>query len=493
MSSVLPSVDVSVKTRSLGLQDAGQGESLAIVGPAPSSNIAAATPLLYGSATSLSADHVDGPLVEAGALALEITGRPVVLVRTETTTAGARGTIDDDGVTGTSVITATASTHPDDDYEVRIDVVTGGNVGTAGITYTWSLDGGRTVSPVTALGTATTLVVPGTAGGVSYDLATGTLVKGDFWTERTAAPKWSDAELDAAMLALQRSGYSWKKVLILGPMTNTNLAALKTRWAAMFAAYKYKRFHCHFRTPNEGETEASYLAAFKSACDTTQDFYGCTIWAGSEEVQSCATKPRIYRRSPAWQGAAYNVRLGPGVSLAEVADGAGAWQWGARIADENGNPKHHDEWLDPGLDAARAATLRSQPGYPGRVFVTRDRTLATLGTDFMWGFYWDAMIEVLDAAIPKLIGLIQKKMLPDRTTGRIAAEAANNIELLVKHEVDAKVTGKGVIVSFKCQIDRTVNVYSTPKLPVTITAVPFFYPDGFSVTAALENPSYSNA
>lgn len=733
--SVLPSVDVTVKTRSLGLQDPSQGDALAIVGPAPSSSIAVNTPLLYGRDTDVAADHVDGPLVEAAAIGLAVTGRPVVLVRCATTTAGAMGSIDVSNVTGTAVPVATSGAEPTDDFESEVVVVDGGTIGTDGITYQWSNDGSRTMSPKTALGTGTVIAPEGgvsftldpapaqvtafialavecrtdtlahladvtahdsadtssaqvalaassapttgaqaravmnlcrlalaahesnitvhkgpdpvnvvshaaatndssgiglaleykgdfnahlgialasstaglkaatatvasvvvwtaaddllvagvalldayprrpsfttagvtasdapasvliegfdlldaaqsetlnlsqTAGTVTatkaykgtglkytfpaadgtgatiaagYDKgvhnsadvtnvltstspAQGTLAAGDTWTCRTTMPAPNDAQLDAALLALQQSGYTWKTLLNLTPVGNVTASALKTRWSAMFSAYKYKKFFGHFRMPNIGESEPQYLAAYKAAFDTILDFYGMAVSAGSFECQSLATRPRIYRRPPSWMAAALHVALGPAESLAAVKNGDGAWQYGATIKDANQNPKHHDEDLNPGLDAARALTVRSMVGYPGKVFVTRARTLATLGTDFMWIHYWAAMVEVLDVAIPMLIGQIQAKSLPDVTTGRIAAEAANDIEALVLHEIDAKVTAKGVIVKARVAIDRTVNVYRTPKIPVTITAIPFFYPDGFSVTAALENPSYSNA
>lgn len=619
MSSPLPSVDVTVRTNSLGLQDPSQGDALAVIGPAPSSTIAVNTPLLYGRVASLLADHVDGPLTEAAALGLDVTGRPVVVVRTATTTAGAISDVDDDAVTGTCEITATSGAEPKDDTEPYVEVVTGGTIGTTGITYRSSFDGGRTMSPTTALGTA---LVCNIGAGTSFDLnpneadfvafvvnlrtkalahfiyttgsvhlaadttsddavsaaptnwATGidvlndlraaallhatnntahtaddtvsfaslpavattkheavtlaiamdtafaahlattgsvhgaadatnvltvaapthgTLVAGDYWTARTTAPKWTDAELDAALEALQRSSYTYKTVLLCGPLTNANTASIKTRWTAMFNAYKYKKLFGHFRMPNVGETESAYLAAYKAAFDTITDFYGISVSAGSFECQSSATKPRRYRRPPAWMAAAMHVALGPAESLAAVRDGAGAWQFGATIKDVNGNPKHHDESLDPGLDAARALTLRSLEGYPGSCFVTRARTLATLGTDFMWIHYWAAMVEVLDVAIPKLIGQIQAKLAPDPETGRVLGETANDVEGLVMHEIETKVIAKGVIVSARVQIDRTVNVFTTPKLPVTITAIPFFYPDGFSVTAALENPALAIA
>jgi hypothetical protein len=44
---------------------------------------------------------------------------------------------------GTSVVTIAADTHPSDDYELYLEIVTGGTIGVEGITLRWSLTGGR--------------------------------------------------------------------------------------------------------------------------------------------------------------------------------------------------------------------------------------------------------------------------------------------------------------------------------------------------------------
>lgn len=614
---VLPEVQVSILQNSLGLQDPSQGDALAIVGPATAGTLE--TPGLYGRATAAQADFEDGPLVEAAACALEITGRPVVLVRCDTTTVGAMGAIDDDGITGTCEVTATAGQEPIDDYEPYVEIVDGGMVKTTGTTYRTSFDGGGTMSPLTALGTAlvidmgkgvkfdlnpneaefvafvvnlrtkalahfiyttgsvhlaadttsddnisaapttwatgidvlndiraglilhaanltahtaadsvsfaalpaaavtrheavdlaiaidaafpvhlaTTASVHGAADAanvLTVDAPThGTLVAGDFWSTRTTAPKWDDTQLDAALLALQRSGYAWKTLLILGPISTVNTCNVITaRLDAMQAAYKYKKVFGEFRVPNAAETEAAYLAAFKAAFDTVTD-YRLRLCAGAVEFQSCAKRPRIYKRSPAFIAGALHVALGPAVSLAFVNDGAGALPLGATIQDANLNPKHHDEALDPGLDAARALVLRTHHGYPGRCFFTRDRTLAALGTDYMLGLYWATTIEVLDVVVPRLVGRLQGVLPIDPETGRILEEEAKDIEAIFDHEIETKVTDKRWITKAFVRIDRTVNLLTSPTVPIDLSIVPLVVADKFALTVALKNPAYQNA
>lgn len=627
--AVLPEVTVTIKQNSLGLQDPSAGDALAIVGPSSAGptidGVADAynKPLLYGSTNAAKTDYVSGALVEAAAVGLEVTGRPVVLVRTEATTAGEMTDIDTGDITGTAVPVATDGQEPVDDFEPYVIVRAGGTVGTTGITYQWSLDGGRHFSPLAALGTATKIDL---GSGVSFDLdpstaaktalvtlvneirtdflahivltsgsvhaaadstsddgvgsaastaadaltlvntlrtaaiahaanttahtladstsfaslpaaavtiadavtlanalkaaynahrvktsgsvhgaadntnatsaadvSQGTLAAGDFWTARTKMPASTEAELDAALAALQASGYTFKTILILPPvLTTSNASAIATRFNSMVAAYKFKKIFGTFRYPDVGETESAYLAAFKAQFDSIT-CYGLSLSAGAVEFQSAATKPRTYKRPPSWLAAAEHVQRGPSTSIAYVENGLGALPLAATIKDANGNAKHHDESLDPGLDAARAITVRSLPGYPGKCFFTRDRTMAQLATDFMYIHFWAAMVEVLDVAVPHFIGQIQDNIVPDPDTGRILGSFARELEKGAEEEIDASVTARGHIVRATCSVDRTVNVYTTPQLPVTISVIPIPVNDGFALTVALNNPQYNNA
>lgn len=94
---------------------------------------------------------------------------PAALYRTPITTQGSYGAVDSSGVTGTVVVTAHSATKPYGTYEAYFRIITGGMVGTDGITYVWSHSNGRDLSNVTALGTATSLTLPNS--NVQFDLA----------------------------------------------------------------------------------------------------------------------------------------------------------------------------------------------------------------------------------------------------------------------------------------------------------------------------------
>jgi hypothetical protein len=85
---------------------------------------------------------------------------PAAIYTVPATTPGSYGTIDNTGVLGTALASADATSVPYGTYEVRIKIITGGTVGVAGITFQWSLDGGRNYSVTTALGTADRYLIP---------------------------------------------------------------------------------------------------------------------------------------------------------------------------------------------------------------------------------------------------------------------------------------------------------------------------------------------
>jgi len=129
-----PSVDISELDGALGVLPPSSGKLLAVVGASTGGTLAVDTPATYARVKDVIAACGVGPLVEAACHYIERYGKPVVIVRTGKTTVGACGAVSATGApTGTSVVTEDAATAPYDDYDVRLDVVIGGTVGTGPI------------------------------------------------------------------------------------------------------------------------------------------------------------------------------------------------------------------------------------------------------------------------------------------------------------------------------------------------------------------------
>lgn len=85
---------------------------------------------------------------------------PAAMYTVPGSTAGAYGTLDDDAELGTAVVTTDATVHPYGTYEAQLKFMNNVVVGTTGGLLQWSLDGGRSWSTTTGLGTASTFTIP---------------------------------------------------------------------------------------------------------------------------------------------------------------------------------------------------------------------------------------------------------------------------------------------------------------------------------------------
>lgn len=121
----------------------------------------------YSSTTTAIAGrgYGDGPDVLTQIIAR--TQKPTAMYTVPEDAPGTYGTINNASMTGTCVPAVSAST-PLGTYEAGVKFVTGGTVGTAGITYRTTLDNGRNWSRLYALGTAGSISIANS--GVGFEL-----------------------------------------------------------------------------------------------------------------------------------------------------------------------------------------------------------------------------------------------------------------------------------------------------------------------------------
>ncbi len=233
---------------------------------------------------------------------------PAALYTCTGTTAGSYGTIDVTGVTGTSVVTVHAATHPFGTYEAYVRVTLGGTIATGPISLSWSLDGGRTMSPAVSLGTATTFTIPNS--NVQFDFAAGTLVTGDVIKVRTKAPAPVAADIDAAFAALAVSSIDFSLVVCDWDMTAALAAHVSTGLSALRAVGKRATalVRTKIRNFETAETEATWSAAIVSDYAAFSDSNIC-VRAEYGFIKDAMTV-RQYLRSDLAQFAADVVRIG---------------------------------------------------------------------------------------------------------------------------------------------------------------------------------------
>jgi|SRR5262245_2040962 len=479
-----PAVNISEQDGALGVLPPSAGKLFALVGP---STIGAVnTPATFARVVDVVAARGQGPVVEAACHYIDRYGKPVIVVGTAASVAGTVGSVTSlnaagGAASGTSVVTVTASPTPNDDYDIKVKIVTGGTRGTAGITYQESLDDGRNYGPVKALGTGTSIAITG-AGGVSFDLAAGTLVAGDTHAARSTAPNWNTSELGAALDALGASVATWGSVHIVGPIDASAFDTIETKLAGMHAAGKYHDWIGNARMPNAAESEATYLSSLGTAFASKSTKLGA-LCAGACKMSS-GVNSRKYRRPISHAVAARSASVSEEINIADVNLGALA----VSIRDVNGNPDEHDESINPGLDDARFLTLRTWDGYQG-VYVNRPRLFSPDGSDFQL-IPHRRVINLAHAALRiYFIRRTNKPILVSKTTGFILESEAVDIEVGALAILRGELLTKPKASAVAFALNRNDNVLSNKTLKGQARIVPLAYPEFINLDVGYVNPA----
>jgi hypothetical protein len=475
-----PNVTITEQDGQLGVLPPSAGRLLALVGAAPSATLAANTPATYGRVKDLVTALVRGPLLEAAAHAIEKYGRPVCVVRTADTTAGAASAVTFTG-TGTSVVTADVVTdEPEDDYEVVFLVTLGGTIATGPISFKYSLDGGRNYSAEVSLGTANTYNIPNS--GVQIDFGAGTLVAGDMATFRTTAPQWNASELGTALDALGLSTVNWEGVEIVGAIDGTSFDTVETKITGMASSGKNHWWIGNCRVPNLAESEATYLGAMNTIFSAKTTKHGALCFGAQEMISSVSG--RKYMRPVSFVAGPWESSKSEEVNGADINLGA----LPCSIRDDNGNPKHHDESANPGADDGRFYTLRTWEGYPG-VYVNRPRLFSSTGSDFQLIPHRRVMNIARDVLRSYFVRRLNKPVRVNRTTGFILEAEALEIERGATAALRTALTTKPKASDATFVLSRTDNLLSDPTMTGDSRITPLAYPEIADLALSFFNPA----
>lgn len=139
--------------------------------------------LPFAAASAIASQHGAGAGVKAAAYTQAKSGKPGIFMRLPAVARAAYvSPVDTTGMTGTLVPTVTGT--PLDGYDIVAICTNAGTVGTTGVTFKFSLDGGKTFGAEVPLLTAVTLAI-GTTGLTAHFLATKTVNVDDqflLWT-----------------------------------------------------------------------------------------------------------------------------------------------------------------------------------------------------------------------------------------------------------------------------------------------------------------------
>lgn len=422
-----------------------------------------------------------GLLPEAAAMVCQA-GGTAICAKTTSNSAGSAGAVQFTG-TGSSVITASGT--PYDETYVEFVCVKGGNIGTAGITFALSLDGGRNFGPTLALGTASSYTIPNT--GLTLNFGVGSLTTGDVAKVKTTPPKWNTAGVQACINAFQASQFAVQGVgvmFLVGDMAGADASTIQTYLDTLATGHIYNRLIGNARdalaptawTGSSNEAESAWITSISNDFSAVSA-RRVSVSAGHYNMPSpfanpVAGAPR-YRRPLSWAYAARQVTIPPQRHAGRVKDGALA----EIVIDPTNDPTdgfvYHDERVNPGLDGARFASARTRIGLPG-FYMVNPSLMSPPGSQFSIL----PLGNVIDIACDITNQFGQQEINEDvrlNPNGTIYENDARAIESLVNAQLQAQMVAKFMVSSASMTVDRTAVIQLTGKLPVVVAVQPRGY------------------
>jgi len=410
-----------------------------------------------------------GPLVEAAAIVIQAGGTALAVKASTTTSGTATAVTSTTGNTSTSVVSVTGA--PFDDYEGRIEVVTGGTIGTGPIRLQFSLDNGRNKGAAINLGAGNSYAIPNT--GITAQFGAGTLVTGDSWKFKTAAPAWGVGDVQAAIAALAVTPRAWGGgIHVVGPAAGSDATSLETTTDGLATNnFRYTFVILDTRDIADSDAnEAAWMAAVEAdfaSVDAKRVCAGAGYVNVQSPIRNAACGAPSYRRCISWAAAARVVLVAPHVHLGRVRDGAltGVTGPGTAALTADGF-LYHDERVNPGFDDARLMAARTIVNRPG-VYIKNPNLLAPPGSDFTQLHFRRVMDVACSLAHDALEEFVNDSVRLN-ADGTILEKDAQHIEAIARSALNAGLVSPGDATSVAVVVDRTNNIQASSTLKITI-------------------------
>ncbi len=396
------------------------------------------------------------------------------------------------GSPSTSVITATGT--PNDAYEVVFRIIAGGTVSTAGITYQYSLDGGRNYSSVAALGTATSVaLLDGVEpSGVTVALAAGTLVSLDQVTFNTKAPHWQSSDLTLALAALRASNLKWSFLHGIGGCDATLAGSVGGILAGWAGGTKFSFACLSARDKGTNEPNATWiarlLANFASYADTR-----IAEGAGYARI-SCPITGRINRRPAMWTVVPRLIAQLPQIDPGKKS--LGPLSSDVSIHDATNQLVEHDARINSALHDGRFVTLRTYDDESG-VFITRgnlmgpDSDIQRIAYRVVLDLAEEIYQKSMTAQLESEFGIWPAGTTGKYKAGDIYEPHAIRIEREISSALENNILGQGMVSAIAVKLNRTpVSLGSGKyKLVCKVKVTPLGYIDAFQGDIGFTNPA----
>lgn len=467
----LPGITTTILDGAFGAA-AAAGDACALVGV--STGGTPGTVYQFGDISSLKAALQSGPsggeLVEAAALILQVSGRPVICCPVSPSTAGTTSAVTRTGTGPDPGVSFSGA--PKDGYSIKVLITKAGALGTSRAKIAFDADNpdGPTYSAefVTAASIATG---PLAGTGLTLAFAVGAYVVGDTYTATCTAPKFSASDALTAMNAIAASPASWRFLFVVGEASSVaNSASMASTLDTFLAGQETAGRFAWGLLQCASDSDANTLDGF--AVFSTRRV---SVAAGFVTLTSVLTGRGI-SRGAAWPAAAWAQKLKISQDLGELA--AGPLPFVTALA--------RDERKTPGLDAGGFLTLRTHVGYGGSAYVNNPRIMAPAGSDFELIQYRAVMDLGCTVARTEALQYLNKALLVS-ADGTIAEVEAVAIEARINSVLTQAVTNPGHASAASVTVDRTVNLVTTRKLKIKARLRPLGYGKTIDLEIGFDN------
>jgi hypothetical protein len=506
----------AIPTVTITVQDNGASAALAVPLTSIQLKIGCAVggtanqPYATTNPQALQAQFTGGPLVEAGGLVCQA-GNVCLAIKAPIVTLGTATAVTKTAPGGSSAtmsVTLDSTFGAWDTYNVKVKVVTGGTVGTAGCVVAVSLDAGRNYGAPIPLGTALTLylgtgtistaVAGGTGVQIVFDTGT-TLVAGDYFQFSTYAPQWDTSGVAAAVAAFMASQYAVAgvgSIHLVGPCAgSSDIATMQTALQTGTGGYVYQRAIVELRdalTPvawgGSGETEAAWmtsLATFVSGNVAQPRIDADAGWYNTPSAfANAAGGLPAYRRPGAWSHAVRRTQIPLQRRAGRVKDGP----YANIVVNPGSDPAdgfvYHDERVTPGLNAARIGSLMTWPKKGAGFFQCQEPLLSAPGSQFTELGIGNVLDAACDIGYAAGVEEVSDDLLT-QANGTLDPIALAQLQGTIQTALDVGMVQTPLVSSVTALVSPTANVRDTGIIPVTITVTPRAYANAISETINL--------
>ncbi|MDW8357853.1 DUF2586 family protein [Thermus sp.] len=410
-----------------------------------------------------------GPLARAVADQLAYGGGQVYAVRAAGDIAGSVSA--DSANPPSPAVTLTGD--PLDAYEIEVKIVRGGGLGAA--TFTYSLDGGDTVSPEIA--TAAAYSLPGT--GLTLNFATGTYSAGATYRFRTTAPGASVSSVQAAIREALNANLLYEYIQVAQPTDNGMWAALDALATEAEARFRYIWFLTETSPPGDDPDAWVNARLAEKSSFSSKRVMIVAAWGevvdtltGRLSVQSLAARvgARISRNrvhvSPAW------VQLGPLPGVVQIAP---------FVTTPLGKQSRFTNAHALALDTAGFTTVYRLVGREGW-YLVEGRMAAPATSDYKLVQNRRVMDKATTQVRGVLLDFVQGHVDPTNLEASLASLIARaNAPLRAMQ-------ARGEIVRGRVVVPPGQDILSTQELRLQVRIVPLGYLREITLDIGFENP-----